>query len=229
MDPDLTEKEAEALLNEEDDENPMDTDEAQNARGRKLDIPRETSEAGTNTDPEKQPPADSGPADESAGGSAGDSSTLGMFPKTYYSIRNAKKNLSKIRSISGLSEGIECGSFEQNDSVERFNLANYRHSYLKRQNISASFKFENLLCTVCTGKEHTVLHRESERFNARELVPQAFVIADQNFPAALPVGGGEGGSVSRLCVSKMVAFLSWLRPSWKSLPATLCRQVQSWC
>jgi hypothetical protein len=75
----------------------------------------------------------------------------------------------------------------------------YRHSSLKRQNISCSFNLSNFTCNTCTSTEHPVLHRENERFNARDLVPQAFVVADQNFPGVLPVdGNGECVKIFRM-------------------------------
>jgi hypothetical protein len=122
-----------------------------------------------------------------------------MFPKVYYNIRSAKSATRSVRILSGCADSNQTSSFETNDSIERHAITNYRHSYLKRQNISASFKLENLLCHSCTGTEHQVLHRESERFSAKDLVPQAFVLADQNFPSALPVeGNGECLKIIRI-------------------------------
>jgi hypothetical protein len=115
-----------------------------------------------------------------------------MFPKVYFNIRSAINAGKPVCILSGCADtinNINIGSFEYNDSVERHSIVHYRHSYLKRQNISSSFKLDTLTCNSCTGTEHRVLHRESECFQARDLVPQAFVLADLYFPAALPVEG----------------------------------------
>jgi hypothetical protein len=91
------------------------------------------------------------------------------------------------------------GSFESNDSSDRAAIANYRHSYLKKQNISTSFDMNTLVCNSCIGSPHPVLHWESDSVDARNLVPQCFVLADQNFLAALPVeSGGECIKVLRI-------------------------------
>jgi hypothetical protein len=79
------------------------------------------------------------------------------------------------------------------------------------------------VCNTCTSGEHLVLHRDGQKVNVRDLVPQAFVLADQNFLPAVPVGedGGDCLKIFRLencTLSDLVgAFLDATRGY--SLPA----------
>jgi hypothetical protein len=58
---------------------------------------------------------------------------------------------------------------------------------------------ESLACNSCTKGEHQVLHREKKKIDSRNLVPQIFILSDQNFPAALPVeGDGECLKILRI-------------------------------
>jgi hypothetical protein len=58
--------------------------------------------------------------------------------------------------------------------------------------MSTSFNLDTLFCNTCTGIEHRVIHWEKDRIDVKELVPQAFVLSDQCFPALLSVeGDGE--------------------------------------
>jgi hypothetical protein len=66
-------------------------------------------------------------------------------------------------------------------------VTNYRHIYTKLQNISTSFHMQTLKCTACIKGEHLVLHRENRHVDGRNLIPQVFVLSDQNFPSVLPV------------------------------------------
>jgi hypothetical protein len=55
------------------------------------------------------------------------------------------------------------GSFD-NEEDDRVKLANHRHCYSTRRNISTSFDTENMICNTCTGRgKHRVLRRETER------------------------------------------------------------------
>jgi hypothetical protein len=224
-------KEAEELLRVEPEE--MDTKENKEpgtvtdpSTGNNTGAGTMKTNAATNTEEPQAPPPPGGEHSSSSGGEEDDkgttsgsgdnNSTLGMFPKVYYNIRSAKNANKSVRILSGCADSINVGSFEANDSVERHSIAQYRHSYLKRQNISSSFKLDTLTCNSCTGTEHRVLHRESERFQARDLVPQAFVLADQNFPAALPVEeNGECVKILRIencSITELVeAFLELTR------------------
>jgi hypothetical protein len=86
----------------------------------------------------------------------------------------------------------DLGSFKDNDQCLGPVAANYVHNYTRKQNISTSFNISNFSCNTCTTGEHQVLHRDGSKPNVRDLVPQAFVLSDQNFPAAIPAGGGRG-------------------------------------
>jgi hypothetical protein len=111
------------------------------------------------------------------------------LPRIYYNIRSAKLSKISVRTLSDCAEQntVQIGSFEENDSTDRANIANYRHSYTKLQNISSSFTLDTIKCKSCIKGGHPVLHRESKAVDGRNLIPQVFVLSDQNFPAALPV------------------------------------------
>jgi hypothetical protein len=83
----------------------------------------------------------------------------------------------------------DLGSFKDNDTRTGGGVGNYVHNYTHKQNISTSFKLSNFMCNSCTGGEHPVLHRDGSVNDVRGLVPQAFILSDQNFPMAMPVGG----------------------------------------
>jgi hypothetical protein len=78
--------------------------------------------------------------------------------------------------------------------------AQYRHCYNKKQNISASFNLETLVCNNCTFRgEHTVLGRNGTGASALDLSPVCFVLSDQNFPPVIPAeGDGECVKILRI-------------------------------
>jgi hypothetical protein len=117
-----------------------------------------------------------------------------ILPHIYHNIRTARKSQQAVRILNGCAASPEphVGSFLDNDTAEQISTANYRHIYSKKQNISTSFNLDTLVWNTCTGYEHPVLRREKDRIDAKDLVPVAFVLSDQNFPALLQGGGGRG-------------------------------------
>jgi hypothetical protein len=152
-----------------------------------------TTEGGNNTSTNNEPKSVTD--DKSRRGSEGSSSFAtcnsgdNIMPRIYYNIRSAKLSKISVRNLSDCAEHntVHIGSFEENDSTDRASIANYRHSYTKLQNISSSFTLDTLECRSCIKGGHPVLHRESKTVDGRNLIPQVFVLSDQNFPAALPV------------------------------------------
>jgi hypothetical protein len=124
-----------------------------------------------------------------------------VFPKLYDNIRIARQNSTTVRYLneSAVESLDSVGSFKDNDDLTGPATANYKHNYTKKQNVSSSFSLDNFLCNTCMGREHPVLHREGKKIDMKSLVPVAFVLSDQNFVPAVPVGGdGECLKILRI-------------------------------
>jgi hypothetical protein len=123
------------------------------------------------------------------------SSVSSDLPKVYDNIRASRLSAMTVRRLDGgaVTKLDSVGSFRENDSRSvAATTANYTHNYTRKHNISCSYSLGTYMCNTCTSGEHLVLHRDSQKVNVRDLVPQAFVLADQNFLPAVPVGGGGG-------------------------------------
>jgi hypothetical protein len=83
----------------------------------------------------------------------------------------------------------DLGSFIKDDD-DRYMLANHRHCYSTKANISTSFEIDTMICNTCTHRDrHRVLRRETERPDTVDDSPICFVLSDQCFPPVLPPGG----------------------------------------
>jgi hypothetical protein len=173
----------------------------------------------------------------SDGSSTGTGASL---PRIYHNIRAARQSQQAVRILNGCAAGpeMQVGSFLENDTAEQISTANYRHTYSKKQNISTSFNLDTLVCNTCTGNEHQVLRREKDRIDAKDLVPMAFILSDQNFPALLPAeGDGECLKILRIelhgvpvpgsgingtpCIRALLEVTQWLA----SVPSTHGRDI----
>jgi hypothetical protein len=80
------------------------------------------------------------------------------------------------------------GSFA-NKGDKRHNMSVHRQDHATLRNISTSFDPNTLHCKACQGG-HQVLRWTIEGSDVGLDNPPLFVLADQNFPPIIPVGGG---------------------------------------
>jgi hypothetical protein len=158
----------------------------------------EKSSTGSNT--ERRPTASVGTdplvrerARSTSSASTSSAMPSSVLPRAYANVRAARRASSTVRSLNG-GAVTECdlGSFvNSNDS--RVTLANHRHCYKTKTNISSSFALDTMICNSCvvTG-QHRMLRRETEREDTVNDSPLVFVLSDQCFPPVLPPDCGGG-------------------------------------
>ncbi len=123
------------------------------------------------------------------------------LPPIYNSILRRKLAKNSIRHLDGsvindnpgtplgaaVSPFGSIGCFA-NKGDKRHNLTVHRHNHATLRNISTSFDPNTLHCKACQGG-HQVLRRMIEGSDVGLDNPPLFVLADQNFPPIVPVGG----------------------------------------
>jgi hypothetical protein len=123
------------------------------------------------------------------------------LPPIYNSILRRKLAKNSIRHLDGsvindnpgtplgaaVSPFGPIGSFA-NKGDKRHNMSVHRHDHASLRNISTSFDPNTLQCKACQGG-HQVLRRTIEGSDVGLDNPPLFVLADQNFPPIVPVGG----------------------------------------
>jgi hypothetical protein len=95
---------------------------------------------------------------------ASTSTAVGCLPRAYANVRAARKDSNTVRPLYGSAvTEHDLGTF-LNNSDGRVGLANHRHCYKTKTNISSSFTLDTMICTSCVvlGR-HRVLRRETER------------------------------------------------------------------
>ncbi len=122
-------------------------------------------------------------------GTASSSSVHPNMPPEYSTIRAARKNSRQVKTLTGtqhLQRGkataADCGSFVVEDDSRLDIVKKFHIPALKRNATASAHRAglgDPLLCTSCD---------EKHRLDA--LDPICIVLADQNFPPALPVGEG---------------------------------------
>ncbi len=129
------------------------------------------------------------------------SNTGPALPPIYYSVLRKRLNKLAVRHLDGsacyVTEGTtlgapvsalnQIGSFA-NSGDKRHNLTAHRYDHTALRNISLSFDLCTLTCQACQGA-HQVLRRTIEGNDVGQDNPPVFVLADQNFPPMVPVGG----------------------------------------
>jgi hypothetical protein len=197
----LTRQEEEALLNDDDD---MQVEGEQQRKtlvsvGSNTDADRPNlCNAGTSTDPDvRERERGLSTSSTSRSGTGG----TGFFPRAYYNVRAARSAADTVRPLCGseVSFKNDLGSFDDPDD-NRVQLANHRHCFSSKTNISTSFELDTMICNTCTHKgKHKVLRRETERPDTVDDSPICFVLSDQCFPPVLsPEGDGDCIKILRI-------------------------------
>ena len=100
------------------------------------------------------------------------------LPGEYYAIRNARKASRTMPNLhGGYPEACALPGDFYPSGDHRMNIANVVFDMEKKQCISTSFNTDNMSCHCCGS----FLCRDTEKYGR-----QTFVLADQNYPAALP-------------------------------------------
>jgi hypothetical protein len=114
------------------------------------------------------------------------------LPRIYYNIRNARTATCTVRSLHGCAVSTDTiGSFEINDSIERASLANYRYSFLKRQNISTTLSLDTLVCNACTHGTLTELVESFLEATKGYIVPAGSVVVLTSVSRLATVGAAQ--------------------------------------
>jgi hypothetical protein len=151
-------------------------------------------DTGSNTDPPRTVSVGTDPVDlyreRSQSLSSTTASTItatSSLPRAYANVRAARLVSNTVRPLYGSAVcESDLGSFVNNGDG-RVVLANHRHCYQTKTNISSSFTLDTLICTSCNIKgKHRVLWRETEREDTVNDSPVVFALADQCFPPVLP-------------------------------------------
>jgi hypothetical protein len=177
----LSQEEVEKMLQDEDDAGAVGT-------GTDMHPPpsKPLDSAGTSTDGNQQPRFRSASSSTTSGMSS--TGGTGRLPKAYYNVRAARLDIDTVRPLVGseVQNLNKLGSFI-NDSDDRYRLANHRHCFNSKKNISTSFEIESFTCNTCTERGgHRVLRRETERPDTVDDSPICFVLSDQCCPPVLP-------------------------------------------
>jgi hypothetical protein len=146
--------------------------------------------ASTNTNPPRTSSVGTETESRARSSSASTSATYscGQLPCAYYNVRAARAEAGTVRPLTGSEVHIknDLGSF-LNNGDERVTLANHRHCFSTKTNLSTSFEIDTMICNTCTGKgKHKVLRRETERPDTVDESPLCFVLSDQCCPPVLP-------------------------------------------
>jgi hypothetical protein len=125
----------------------------------------------------------------------------GCLPRAYANVRAARKDMCTVRPLYGSEVLVnnDLGTFCNSNDI-RVNLANHRHCYQTKANISTSFALDTLICNTCTFKgKHHMLWRETERPDTVDDSPIVFVLSDRCFPPVLPLeAAGECVKIMRI-------------------------------
>ena len=97
----------------------------------------------------------------------------------------ANKSFTKLGSESKI-KFTAVGGFE-NECDTRISQSYNTQNFAESKNLSCSFDTRTMEClSCCNTGGHPILLKESDA-GKTEMMPQCFVICDQNFPAILPV------------------------------------------
>jgi hypothetical protein len=132
------------------------------------------------------------------------------LPRAYANVRAARSDSSTVRPLYGSEVYLinDLGTFVSTGDNRTF-LANHRHCYTTKANISTSFELDTMACNTCTFRgKHRVLRRETERPDTVDDSPIVFVLSDQCFPPVLsPEGEGECIKIMRIEDGRIMELL----------------------
>jgi hypothetical protein len=116
--------------------------------------------------------------------------TSSFLHALYYSTQTTRTSAFPARILGGGLDPLPYNRFGDLLGDPRHHLATHRHLFESTQNISTSFDPKSMHCNSCTSP-HPVLWSGGGACSGE---PKCFVLSDQCFPPALPVGGeGSGG------------------------------------
>jgi hypothetical protein len=216
---DVNMEDADAILNE-DDTDPAPTSPGsalQSSQGCSSELPsnRRASFLGTRATPSGETPS----LQQHARCYSTSSSTTARLasssmPALYFSTQMARASAFPARILGGGLDPLPYGRFGDLSGDPRHHLATHRHIFENSQNISTSFDPKTMHCNACASPHPVLWPGGGTDSDGHQ--PKCFVLSDQCFPPALPVGGG-GEAVEtawRSSLLRMLSLLSLPGPSW---------------
>ncbi len=190
---DVNMEDTDAILNED------DTDPAPTSPGHAIQTgqaggstdlpPNSRAQLGTRTTP---PDATPSPHRHARSYSTSSSTTARLtssgMPALYFSTQMARTSAFPARILGGGQDPLPYGRFGDLSGDPRHHLASHRHIFENSQNISTSFDPKNMHCNTCASPHPVLWPGGGTDSDGHQ--PKCFVLSDQCFPPALPVGGG---------------------------------------
>jgi hypothetical protein len=135
------------------------------------------------------------------------------MPALYFSTQMARTSAFPARILGGGQDPLPYSRFGDLSGDPRHHLASHRYLSESTQNISTLFDPKTMHCNSCASP-HPVLWPGGGT-GSEGHQPKCFVLSDQCFPPALPVGGGEAVETALHSSSlRTLGLLSLPEPSW---------------